>query len=325
MSSTMKAIRIEKPGDVSVIKYLDIPKPQIEKNKMLVKNKFAGVNFIDTYFRTGLYIADMPMVLGREGSGIVEEVGSDVTGFETGSRVAYLSPNNAYAEYILVDPEKAIIVPEQMALDTASASLIQGLTALTFVKRAYNVKKGDVVLVHAAAGGTGRLLVQLCKHYGATVIGTTSNEEKAKLATDAGADHIIYYTREDVPTRVREITNGQMVNAVFDGVGKSTFQASFDSLRRCGTLVSFGNASGKVPPIEINILSKGNIVLLRPMLYDYIYTREEFTEACSTLFDLVESGSLKVNICKEFDLKDAADAHRFIEAGKTTGKILLRV
>ncbi|OMH82039.1 putative quinone oxidoreductase [Zancudomyces culisetae] len=325
MSSTMKAIRIEKPGDVSVIKYLDIPKPQIEKNKILVKNKFVGLNFLETYFRTGLFKASMPLVLGHEGAGIVEEVGSDVTGFEVGSRVVYLSSHNAYAEYILVDPVNAAIVPEQMALDTASASLLQGLTAVTFVKRAYNVKKGDIVLVHAAAGGTGQLLVQLCKHYGATVIGTTSNEEKAKLATDAGADHIIYYTREDVPTRVKEITNGQMVNAVFDGVGKSTFQASFDSLRRCGTLVSFGNASGVIPKVESSVLSEKEIALVSPGVFNYVRTREEFTEACSTLFDLVESGSLKVNICKEFDLKDAADAHRFIEAGKTTGKILLRV
>ncbi|OMH79187.1 putative quinone oxidoreductase [Zancudomyces culisetae] len=321
----MKAIQVAIPGDASKMQYVDVPKPTIKSNSLLVKNEFSGVNFIDTYIRSGLYPVPMPTLLGREGSGVIEEVGADVTGFNVGDRVAYLTVNNSYAEYSLINPERAVLLPQSTPSDAAAACMLQGLTALTFVRRAYAVKKGDIILIHAAAGGTGQLMVQLCKYFGATVIGTTSSEEKAKIATDAGADHIIYYTREDVPTRVREITNGQMVNAVFDGVGKSTFQASFDSLRRCGTLVSFGNASGKVPPIEINILSKGNIVLLRPMLNDYIHTHEEFAEASSTLMKLINEGHLNINVCKVFDLQNAADAHHYIEAGKTTGKILLKI
>ncbi|PVU92187.1 hypothetical protein BB561_003971 [Smittium simulii] len=321
----MKAIQVLKPGNAKCLVYATVPKPTVAAKSILVRNAFSGVNYIDTYIRTGLYPTKMPAILGREGSGIIEQVGRDVHGFNIGDRIAYLATENSYAEFCNVEPKSAVKLPQNVSLEVGAASLIQGLTAITLVRRSYQVKKGDTILVHAAAGGTGRLVVQLCKHLGATVIGTVSTEEKAAIATGLGADHIIYYTKEDVAEKVRGYTNGEMVHAVFDGVGKNTFQGSFDSLKRCGTLVSFGNASGKVPPIEINMLSKGNIVLLRPMLYSYIATPEEFSAANTELFDLISKKVLDINICKQFDLKDATLAHEFIEARKTTGKVLLKI
>ncbi|OMJ10520.1 putative quinone oxidoreductase [Smittium culicis] len=321
----MNAIQISKTGGVDVLEYTKVKIPEVKAGQVLVKNAFSGVNYIDTYFRTGLYPTPLPTLLGREGAGVVEEVGEGVAGFKKGDRVAYLANNSTYAEFTSADSVNMASVPEGMGLDSAAAMMITGLTALSLAKRSYQVKKGDIILIHAAAGSTGLILTQLCKHLGATVIGTTSSEAKAKIAIDAGADHIIYYNKEDVATRVREITNGQMVHAVFDGVGKSTFQGSFDSLRRLGTLVSFGNASGKVPPIEINMLAKGNITLLRPMLYGYIATEDEFRQATSELFGLIESKVLKFNICKVFGLSEAIDAHKFIESRLSTGKVLISI
>ncbi|PVU84776.1 hypothetical protein BB560_007268 [Smittium megazygosporum] len=321
----MKAIQVAKPGDADCLALVDIEKPTVQAGTVLVKNKYAGVNYIDTYIRSGLYPVSMPTLLGREGSGVIEQVGQGVTGFNVGDRVAFLTVNNSYAEYSVVSTSKLIKLPDDVPFDVGAACLLQGLTALTLVTRSYKVKKGDIVLVHAAAGGTGRILVQLCKHYGATVIGTTSTEEKAEIARQSGADHIILYSKESVPDRVREITGGKMVNVVFDGVGKSTFNGSFDSLARCGYLVSFGNASGKVPPIEINILSRGNIVLQRPMLNDYIATQEEFDDAANTLMSLISEKKVEINICKVFDLANAVDAHKYIEARLSTGKVLIKI
>ncbi|PVV02496.1 hypothetical protein BB560_003048 [Smittium megazygosporum] len=322
---TMKAVRIMSPGPAKSLVYESIPKPTLPSASVLVKNKFSGVNFIDTYFRTGVYPTPMPTVLGEEGSGVIEKVGSDVKDFAVGDRVAYITRTASYAEYTIPDDRYIKKIPDSVSFELGAASMTQGLTAICLTNQSYKVKKGDIVLIHAAAGGTGRLFVQICKHYGATVIATVSTEEKADIVRKLGADNVILYTQEDVPTKVREFTNGKMADVVFDGVGKSTFQASFDSLRRCGTLVSFGNASGKVPPIEINMLSKGNIVLLRPQLYGYLTTREEFETAATELFDLIAKKVLDINICKIFDLKDAEKAHEFIEARKTTGKILLRI
>lgn len=321
----MRAVQVLKPGDAHSLVFTKLPKPTISESQILVRNEYSGVNFIDTYFRTGLYPAKMPMVLGEEGAGVIEQVGSGVADFKVGDRVAYICRTQSYAEYVALDPLNTLKLPDWMANQVGAASIIQGLTAITLTHASYRVKKGDVVLIHAAAGGTGRLLVQLCKHHGATVIATTSTQEKAQLVKALGADHVILYTKENIPEKVRLFTNGAMVNAVFDGVGKSTFQPSFDSLRRCGTFVSFGNASGKVPPIEINILSKGNIVLLRPMLYDYICTRHDFLHYASQLLDLIKSNVLLINICKIYNLQDAVAAHHFIEGRNTTGKILLSI
>ncbi|OMJ29276.1 putative quinone oxidoreductase [Smittium culicis] len=321
----MNAVQFKKTGGTEVLEFVQTDIPVVTPGHILVRNKFAGVNYIDTYFRTGLYSTTLPSLLGCEASGIVEQIGENVSEFKVGDRVAYLANNSAYAEFTCVDAKRAAIIPDGLDFNIAAAIMTTGLTVLTFVKRAYNVKKGDIILIHAAAGSTGLILTQLCKHLGATVIGTTSSEAKAKIAIDVGADHIIYYNKEDVATRVKEITNGQMAHAVFDGVGKSTFQGSFDSLRRLGTLVSFGNASGKVPPIEINMLAKGNITLLRPMLYGYIATDDEFRQATSELFGLIESKVLKFNICKVFGLSEAIDAHKFIESRLSTGKILLSI
>ncbi|OLY79931.1 putative quinone oxidoreductase [Smittium mucronatum] len=321
----MNAIQITKLGDASVLEYTKVEKPVIEPLKLIVKNQYSGVNFIDTYYRKGVYPTKLPTILGREGSGIVEQVGEGVEGFKKGDRVMYFCDNASYAEYTLADAKNTVVVPKEMGLDLAAAVMSTGLTVVTFVKRAYAVKSGDIILIHAAAGSTGLALTQLCKHLGATVIGTTSTKEKAQIALNNGVDHIIYYTHEDVPTRVREITGGKMVDAVFDSVGKSTFQGSFDSLKRCGTFVSFGNASGKVPPIEINILSKGNITLLRPMVYGYLATDSEFKSAVSELFEFIHNKTLVFNICKIFDLSNAIDAHLFLESRQSTGKVLLSI
>ncbi|PVU98696.1 hypothetical protein BB559_001347 [Furculomyces boomerangus] len=325
LQNKMQAIQISKLGGIEVLENVTLPIPKPSPTQLLVKNEFAGVNFIDTYFRTGLYMPPLPTILGEEGAGTVVDIGSQVSDFEVGDRIAFMTSFQGYAEYATIDPKKAIKLPPNVPTDIGCATLIQGLTAYTLIERSYKVTKNDTVLIHAAAGGTGRLLVQLCRHIGATVIGTTSSEEKGKIALEDGCDHVINYSTEDVPSRIKELTNGKMVDVVFDGVGKATFWKSFDSLKYCGTLVSFGNASGKVEPIEINILSKKNLVLLRPTLHWYITTKEEFTNYSKKLFDLVQNGTLKVNISKIFDLKDAAQAHTFMESRLSTGKVLLRI
>ena len=254
--STMKSIIIEQNGGPEVLLYKEVPKPTVKAGHILVKNSFCGVNFIDTILRTGIYKDTLPMSLGKEASGVVEAVSDGITGIKKGDRVAYMAENGAYSEYTLTTPKHTVVLPENITEKTGAAAIFQGLTAYCLATRAYPVKKGDWVLIHAAAGGTGRLLVQICKALGANVIGTTSTEEKAQLARQAGAQHIIYYTKENITDRVKEITNGEGVHAAFDSVGKDTFQASLDSLRRLGHLISFGNASGKIAPIEISILAK---------------------------------------------------------------------
>ncbi|KAG2180212.1 hypothetical protein INT43_004001 [Umbelopsis isabellina] len=322
--STMKAVVVERIGGPEVLEYKDHPKPQVSSGKILVKNHAIGVNFIDTYHRSGVYPLPTPFVPGREGSGEVVEVGEGVSDFKVGDRVAYVDAES-YAEYTAVNSLAAGKIPDNVSYDDATALLLQGLTAWTMVRDGYPVKKGDYVLVHAAAGGVGLLLCQMANLLGATVIGTVSTEEKAALAKENGAHHTINYSHEDTVARVNEITNGQGCHAVLDGVGASTWETSLQSVRRLGTLISFGNASGVVPPIQISCLSDKSIKLMRPKLFSYLATREDKEKWFNELFQLQAEHKLKLRVHKTYKLEDAQSAHVDIQSRKTTGKLLIEL
>ncbi|KAL7629280.1 NADPH:quinone reductase [Parahypoxylon ruwenzoriense] len=323
--TTQKGVIINKTGGPEVLEYrTDLPVPALVDGQVLVKNDYIGINYIDTYFRTGLYkAAQFPYILGREAEGtIVKTGGGELYGLKEGDKVVWMG-EGAYAEYTGVPAEKVYKVPDGVAPGIAAAALLQGLTALTLVREAYHVEKGDWVLVHAAAGGTGLLLVQLLKAIGANTIGTASTPEKVELAKKAGATHVINYSVEDVKAKVLELTGGKGVIAVFDGVGKSTFDLSLDCLARKGTLASFGNASGAVPPFSIPRLSAKNARLMRPTVMNYIVTRDEFEGYSKELFDFVAKGQLDFRIHETYPLSEVARAHRDLEGRKTTGKLLL--
>ncbi|TPX68044.1 hypothetical protein SpCBS45565_g03311 [Spizellomyces sp. 'palustris'] len=320
----MKAIQVRNTGDSSVLQYVDVDKPTVSADRLLIKNSFVGVNFIDTYHRSGLYKVELPFILGREASGVVEAVGEGVTGFAQGDRVAYLSAST-YAQYTATPPTNVVRLPPEVTLEEGAALLIQGLTALTLAQQAYEVKPGDHVLVHAAAGGTGQMLVQVCKHLGARVIGTTSSEEKAATVRRAGADDVILYTKQDVVQEVHKLTNGQGVAAVFDGVGRSTFDESLACLKRLGFMLSFGNASGKVDSIDIMKLVPRAIRLMRPSLFEFLTTKEDFDALAKQLMNLVAAGKVKINPPIIYPLEDAAKAHDDLEGRKTQGKLLLQI
>ncbi|KAI9222699.1 putative NADPH--quinone reductase [Blastocladiella britannica] len=324
MSTTMKAIQVAATGGVDTLVLATVAKPTAGAGQVLVRNTYSGVNFIDTYHRTGLYKLPLPFIPGREAVGTIEAVGTGVTRLAVGDRVAWIGPGS-YAEYTAAPIGFTVKVPAAIPDETAAAALLQGLTALAFVKHAYPVQKGDYVLVHAGAGGTGGLLVQLAKQRGAHVIATTSSEAKADMARSLGADHVIRYDHEKVSERVLAITGGKGVAAVFDGVGKATFDESLASLGRRGFLISFGNASGKVPEVDLMRLSKNNVYLARPTLFEAIKTEEEFLELADELYGLIAQDKLKIRIHKTFPLVNAGDAHTEIEAGKTAGKILLQI
>jgi len=323
--STMKGVIIEKTGGSDVLQYkTDLPVPQPKDGEILVKNDFIGINFIDTYFRTGLYPPPkFPYTLGREAEGTVVATGSGEThGLKNGDKVVWLA-EGAYAEYTVAPAAKAVKVPNDMDPKIGAAALLQGLTALTLVREAHAVKKGDWVLVHAAAGGTGLWLCQLLKSIGANIIGTASTEEKVDLAKKAGATYMINYSHEDVKGKVDELTGKKGVIAVFDGVGKSTFDLSLDVLARKGSLISFGNASGAVPPLTISRLSAKNARLMRPTLFGYIAERSEFEHYVKELFDFVLKDKLDVRVHEVYPLSEVARAHNDLEGRKTTGKLLL--
>ncbi|RFU27308.1 hypothetical protein B7463_g9018, partial [Scytalidium lignicola] len=328
---TMKGVQIEKNGGVEVLQYkTDLPVPTPGEGQVLVKNDFIGVNFIDTYFRSGLYPAPhLPLILGREAEGHIVALGSTETNYKIGDRVVYLSPNNAYAEYTLAPLGQTTLVPDGVAPGIAAAALLQGLTALTLIREAYTVKKGDWILVHAAAGGVGLWLCQLLKTIGARVIGTASTPEKIQLAKDNGAEFMINYKisgdEGNVVKKVNELTGGAGVAAVFDGVGKDTFEDDLQVVARKGTVVSFGNASGTVPPFVINRLSPKNIKLLRPMLFAYIATREEFETNTADLFNFIVKDKINVRVHETYPLQEVGRAHNDLEGRKTTGKLLLKL
>ncbi|KAI1780051.1 NAD(P)-binding protein [Hypoxylon cercidicola] len=323
--TTQKGVIINKTGGTEVLEYVtDLPVPALADGQILVKNDYIGVNFIDTYYRTGLYPPPrFPYILGREAEGTVVKTGGGETyGLKEGDRVVWMN-EGAYAEYSDVPAKKAVKIPEGVAPKVAAAALLQGLTALTLVREAHAVKKGDWVLVHAAAGGTGLWLVQLLKSIGANTIGTASTPEKVALASKAGAAHVVDYSHEDVKAKVMELTGGRGVAAVFDGVGRSTFDLSLECVARKGSLVSFGNASGAVPPFAIARLSAKNVRLMRPAVTTYVAARDELEAYSSEFFDLVVRDGLDARIHHVYPLSEVARAHQDLEGRKTTGKLLL--
>ncbi|OAL04170.1 NAD(P)-binding protein [Phaeosphaeriaceae sp. SRC1lsM3a] len=329
LPKTMKAVQIEKTGGTDVLQYKsDVPVPEPKGDEVLVKNEFIGINYIDTYFRSGVYNPpSFPYILGREGSGTVVATGPDApSDLSIGTRVAYMG-QYAYAEYTPVTSNYTIPIPESIETKTAAASLLQALTALTLIRDAHPVQKGDWILVTAAAGGVGLWLCQLLKAVGARTIATASSEEKRQLAKDNGAEVVLEYHEDDRDVfvkKVLEITGGQGVHAVFDSVGKATFDSSLACVRRKGSMVSFGNASGPVTGFALARLSAKNVKLLRPTLFNYIATREELQTAAAELWRFIEKDGLNVKIHDVYPLSEIVRATKDIEGRKTTGKLVLK-
>jgi NADPH2:quinone reductase len=319
----MLAIQAVRTGGPEVLEAVDLPVPSPGPGQILVRHQAVGLNFIDTYHRSGLYPMKTPVVLGLEAAGVVETVGHDVSRVAIGDRVAYNGTLGAYAQAAVVPADRAVKVPGSVSLETAAAVLLKGMTAEFLVRRCHKVEPGQTVLIHAAAGGVGSILVQWAKALGATVIATVGSEAKAALARAHGADHVILYGHEDVAARVLGITGGQGVTVVYDGVGKDTFEASLKSLGRRGVLATFGNASGPAPAIAPLELSGKSLFLTRPRLFDYIATTEELDESAVALFAVLESGAVKIDIGQTFPLAQAQAAHEALEGRRTTGATLL--
>src|SRR5438093_7182682 len=310
----MKAIQVKQCGSPEALELVQIPTPSPGPKQALVKIEASGINFIDVYFRTGLYKADLPLTPGMEAAGVVEAVGPDVSEVAVGDRVAYAMARGSYAEYAVVPAWQLLKVPDSLDPMKAAASMLQGMTAHYLTHSTYPLKKGDTALVHAAAGGAGLLIVQMAKMLGARVIGTVSTDAKAALAREAGADEIILYTRQDFEAEVKKLTGGKGVNVVYDSVGKFTFEKSLNCLAPRGTLVLFGQSSGPVAPLDPGLLAaKGSLFLTRPSLSHYTATREELLYRAGDVLDWVASGHLKVRLEKTFPLTEAAEAHRQLE------------
>ncbi len=321
----MKAIVADPVGGPENLKLVDIPEPEPQEGEVLVKLESIGVNFVDTYFRTGLYKApETPVKLGNEGAGTVAAAGKG-TSFRVGQRVAYAMSRGSYAEYAAVPQKMLVELPEAVSFEDGAAVMLQGMTAHYLTRSTYPLRAGETCLVHAAAGGAGLLLVQMAKIAGATVIGTCSTAEKAALVKEHGADHVIRYTEEDFLSEVKRITGGAGVEVVYDSVGKSTFAKSLDCLKPRGMMASFGQASGAVGEIDPLVLSqKGSLFLTRPTLTNYISDPAELKWRASELFRWIAEGRLKVKIYREYALAEAATAQRELEARKTVGKLLLK-
>uniref|UniRef100_A0A9E7ZQW5 Quinone oxidoreductase n=1 Tax=Bosea sp. NBC_00436 TaxID=2969620 RepID=A0A9E7ZQW5_9HYPH len=321
----VKAIRAHKTGGPEVLQFEDITLPQPGPGEILIRNRAIGLNFIDTYFRSGLYPApQMPFTLGNESAGDVLAVGPNVTELKPGDRVAVVAGLGAYAEERIVPAASVVALPDGISYEAAASMLLKGLTAEYLLHRTYKVKPGDTILVHAAAGATGLILCQWGKALGATVIGTVGSKEKAELARAHGADHVINYREEDFAARVKEITGGALCDVVYDGVGKDTFMKSLDTLKPFGLMASFGNASGAVESFNLGILAaKGSLYVTRPTLNTHTAKRETMIAMAKNLFDAVLSGKVKVSVNATFPLKDAADAHRALESRGTTGSTVL--
>jgi len=325
---TMKAIRVRETGDAGVLRVEEkLPLPDVKDHEIRVKLEASGVNFIDVYHRNGLYTMPLPFIPGREGAGVITEVGSNAAKeFKVGDRVAVLNegPAGSYAEYANVPWQKAVKIPDQVATKLAAAVLLQGLTAHYLVSSTYPVKPSDTILVHAGAGGTGGLVVEMAKIKGATVIATVSSPEKAAVVKQLGANHTIDYTKQNFLEEVKRITNGKGVQCVYDGVGAATWENSLKCLARRGFLVLFGNASGPVPPIApLELTKQGSVYLTRPTMHDYLADRSEFLDRCRDVFEWVQSGKIHVRIAKEFPLERAAEAHAFLTSRAAAGKVLL--
>ena len=320
----MKAIRVHEYGGPEVMRLEELPIPTPGPGQALVRLEAIGVNFLDTYQRRGWYKVPLPFPLGSEGAGAVEAVGPDVSEFRVGDRVAYASVLGSYAEYVLAPAERLVKLPPALEARFGAAAMLQGMTAHYLVYSSYPLKKGETCLVHAAAGGVGLLLCQMAKRIGAGVIGTVSNEEKAKLARGAGADDVILYTQQDFEAEVKRLTNGRGVEVVYDSVGKETFDKGLNCLAPRGYMVLFGQSSGPVPPLDPQVLNtKGSLFFTRPTLLHYTMTRADLLKRAGDVLGWARSGELKLRIGATFPLKDAAQAHRELEGRKTTGKVLL--
>lgn len=326
MSQTVKAVRVHKPGGPEALQLEDIEVAAPEAGEIRVRHTAIGLNYIDVYMRNGMYpLAQTPSVIGLEGAGTVEAVGDGVTDLKVGDRVAYASqPPGAYSEARVIGADRVVKVPNGIDDKTAAAMMLQGMTAQYLLRQTYRVQKGDTILIHAAAGGVGLIVCQWAHALGATVIGTVGSDEKAELAKANGCDHAIVYTRENFSERVREITNGEGVAVVYDSIGKDTFDASLDCLSPLGTMVTFGNATGPVDPVNpMTLAQKGSLYLIRPTLFTYIAKRDNLVAMAEELFDVVTSGQVKINVGQEYALADVAQAHADLEARKTTGSTVL--
>jgi NADPH2:quinone reductase len=322
----MKRIVVETPGGPEQMKVVEAPKPVPGPKEAVVKIAFSGVNFIDVYYRTGLYKGEVPIVLGSEASGTVDSIGSEVTEVNPGDRVAYTMVRGSYAEYAAVPAAQLVKVPDGVDLKTAAAVMLQGTTAHYLTHSTYKLEQGSTCVVHAAAGGTGGLIVQMAKHLGARVFGTVSSEAKARQVRDLGADEAIIYTTQDFEVEVKRLTNGTGVDVVYDSVGKTTFDKSLNVLRPRGTMALFGQSSGVVPPFDPAILNaKGSLFLTRPTLAHHLLDRKELLWRVSDVFGYIASGAVKVRESGIYPLAEAASAHEVLEGRRTLGKLLLKI
>jgi NADPH2:quinone reductase len=321
----VKAIRMNRVGGPEVMELVEVDLPPPGPGEVRMRHAAIGLNYIDVYHRTGLYPQPMPGALGVEGAGVVEEVGEGVTDLKVGDRVAYGGrPLGAYSEARNIPAAQLLVLPKQIEFDTAAAMMLQGLTVQYLFHRTVPLKAGDTILFHAAAGGVGLIACQWARVMGVNLIGTVGSEEKAALAIENGATHVINYNRENFTERVKELTDGKGVSAVYDSIGKDTFIGSLDCLQPLGTMVSFGNASGPVPPFSLSELaSRGSLFVTRPSLMAYMARREDLEAAAKSLFGVVSSGEVKIDIRQRYALADVQQAHRDLEARKTTGSTIL--
>ena len=320
------AIRVHETGGPDVLRWEEVEVGDPGAGQVTLRQEAAGLNYIDVYHRIGLYPQPLPFTPGVEGAGVVEAVGPGVTGLKAGDHVAYAGPTGGYAEMRVIDADRLVKVPDSISGEQAASMMLKGMTAHMLLRSVHRVEPGETILIHAAAGGVGLIVCQWAKALGAIVIGTVGSDEKAELARAHGCDHPIVYTRQDFAAEVERITEGKKLPVVYDSVGKDTFLKSLDCLRPRGLMVSFGNASGPVDPIPPGILAqKGSLFLTRPTLFHYIADRAELEMAARELFDVVESGKVKIEIKQRFALKDAAEAHRALEARKTSGSTILTI
>lgn len=319
------AIRIHETGGPDVMRWESVEVGDPGPGEVRLRHTAVGVNYIDTYHRSGLYPVPLPAIVGVEGAGVVEALGEGVTGLSVGARVAYgAAPIGGYSEARLIPADRLIALPEGVSDQTAAASFLQGMTARFLLKQTFHVKRGDTILVQAAAGGVGQILCQWANHVGATVIGTVGSDEKAALATANGCHHPIVYTRDSFKDAVKKLTGGRGVDVVYDGVGATTFMDGLDCLRKRGVMALFGAASGPVPPLDLQVLAaKGSLFVTRPTLFNHVATRDELVENAGDLLEVLASGVVKVPISQTFPLADAADAHRALEGRRTTGSTIL--
>jgi len=320
----VNAIRVHQFGDVDQLCWEDVPIPEPQNGEVRIKVKAAGVNFVEIYQRKGWYTQPLPTILGSEFAGIVDAVGQGVTDFRVGDRVATANGQGGYAEYATAEAARLLPVPGAISLELAAAVLLQGMTAHFLARSTYPLKPGDTAVIHAAAGGVGQMLVQIAKMCGARVIATVSTQENAELVRASGADEIILYTQSDFEEDVKQMTDGKGVDVVYDGVGKATFAKGLNVLKPRGYMVLFGQASGRVDPIDPQVLNqKGSLFLTRPSMGHYLLTRDELRQRAGDLFDWITTGKLKVKIDRTFPLSRAADAHTYLENRLTKGKVLL--